>query len=295
MHNLMSSRISTIQALIGSHATNAHVYTDLLNPDFRAVMENVSSTTKSDITLYTPDGKVFYSSTPEVFDKMILGNRIDQKAFHNIRHLHQRFFINKEKLADFGYWVLYAPIMNGDKEIVAILSSPYTEGDYDFRREAFFHAALLINLFLLLLIARSLLGRGRESTVRGTWDCGYAAPDARMEYTGTAFAQPLSDFLHRFTGWRKQVQPPQGYFPQTASIRITTADPATAWFWVPVFRWFGTAAVKIRVLQSGFLHFYILLMTAALILMLAWGFFLCGNTEKSGKTPADTARKEAVK
>jgi len=161
MHNLMSSRISTIQALIGSHATNAHVYTDLLNPDFRAVMENVSSTTKSDITLYTPDGKVFYSSTPEVFDKMILGNRIDQKAFHNIRHLHQRFFINKEKLADFGYWVLYAPIMNGDKEIVAILSSPYTEGDYDFRREAFFHAALLINLFLLLLII-ALLFSTRE-------------------------------------------------------------------------------------------------------------------------------------
>ena len=154
---------------------------------------------------------------------------------------------------------------------------------------------IVSGVFLLLLIARSLLGRGRESTVRGTWDCGYAAPDARMEYTGTAFAQPLSDFLHRFTGWRKQVQPPQGYFPQTASIRITTADPATAWFWVPVFRWFSTAAVKIRVLQSGFLHFYILLMTAALILMLAWGFLLCGNTEKSGKTPADTARKEAVK
>ena len=161
MHNLMSSRISTIQALIGSHATGAQVYTDLLDPSFRSIMENVSSTTKSDITLYTPDGKVFYSSTPEVFDKMILGNRIDQDAFHNIRHLNQRFFINKEKLTDFGYWVLYAPIQNGNKEIIAILSSPYTEGDYDFRREAFFHAALLINLFLLLLII-SLLFSTRE-------------------------------------------------------------------------------------------------------------------------------------
>jgi len=95
---------------------------------------------------------VFYSSTPEVFDKMILGNRMDQDAYHNIRHLNQRFYISQEKIGDFSYWVMYAPIMNSSREVVAIASSPYTEGDYDFRREAFFHAVLLINIFIILLI-----------------------------------------------------------------------------------------------------------------------------------------------
>ena len=152
MHNLMSSRITTIQALIETHAKNAHRPADLLHPGFRSALENISGTTKSDITLYSPEGKVFYSSTPEVFDKMILGSRIDQDAYHNIRHLNQRFYIGQEQITDFSYWVLYAPILNSDREIVAIASSPYTEGDYDFRREAFFHAAMLINLFLLLLI-----------------------------------------------------------------------------------------------------------------------------------------------
>jgi nitrogen fixation/metabolism regulation signal transduction histidine kinase len=83
---------------------------------------------------------------------MILGNRINQEAYHNIRHLKQRFFIGSESISDFRYWSLYAPILNADRDIVAIVSSPYVEGDYDFRREAFFHAALLINIFLLLLI-----------------------------------------------------------------------------------------------------------------------------------------------
>lgn len=152
MLGLMSSRITTIQALVETHAKTADLHTDLLTPTFRTALENISNTTKSDITLYTPEGKVFYSSAPEVFDKMILGNRIDQDAFHNIRHMNQRFFIAQEHIDDFRYWVLYAPIMNTDREVVAIACSPYTEGDYDFRREAFFHAALLINIFIILLI-----------------------------------------------------------------------------------------------------------------------------------------------
>lgn len=164
MRNLMSDRITTIQALIGSYAKNARYYTDLQTPAFRAAIENISTNTKSDITLYSPEGKVFYSTTPEVFDKMILGNRIDQDAYHNISHRNQRFFINQEKISDFSYWALYAPVFNNEREIVAIISSPYTEGDYDFRREAVFHAALLINLFLLLLII-SLLFSTKEVDV----------------------------------------------------------------------------------------------------------------------------------
>ena len=152
MLGLMSSRITTIQALVETHAKGSQKHSDLLTPAFRSAIENISGTTKADITLYTPDGKVFYSSTPEVFDKMILGNRIDQRAYHSIRHLNQRFYIGQESIADFNYWVMYAPVLNSNREIVAIVSSPYTEGDYDFRREAFFHAAMLVNIFLLLLI-----------------------------------------------------------------------------------------------------------------------------------------------
>ena len=152
MHNLMSSKITTIQALIETHAKGVQKPSDLLVPAFRSALENISGTTKSDITLYTPEGKVFYSSTPEVFDKMILGNRMDQDAFYSIRHLNQRFFVGTESVNNVKYWALYAPILNSNRNIVAIVSSPYIEGDYDFRREAFFHAALLINIFLLLLI-----------------------------------------------------------------------------------------------------------------------------------------------
>ncbi len=56
---------------------------------------------------------------------------------------------------------MYAPIFTDSGKMMAIVGIPYTDKSFDFRREAFFHAALIINLFLLLLIA-SLIFSTRE-------------------------------------------------------------------------------------------------------------------------------------
>ncbi|MBQ8838514.1 MAG: GHKL domain-containing protein [Bacteroidales bacterium] len=156
LFNLMSSKISTIQALIEAKVKSASSWQDLTGQDFAAVIESIGNTTKSDITVYSPAGKVFRSTTPEIFEKMIIGSRTNQKAFHNIRHLNQRFYIHRERIDHFRYWSMYAPIFNGQGELLAIISVPYTDRNYDFQHEAIFHAALIINLFILLLIATFL-------------------------------------------------------------------------------------------------------------------------------------------
>ena len=161
MQSLMSTKINTIQALIENRVRQVSSWQDLRGQEFSSVLENIGNTTKSDITLYSPEGKVFVSTTPEVFDKMIIGSRIDQDAFHNICHMNQRFFIQRETIDDYSYWSMYAPVFNDRGEMIAIISSPYTDQNYDFRREAFFHAAMIVNLFLLLLLG-TLLFSTRE-------------------------------------------------------------------------------------------------------------------------------------
>ena len=161
MHNLMTSRITTIQAFVERQARTARVWQDLNTPEFTVHLENIGNTTKSDITIYTPGGKVFKSTNPEVFERMIMGSRLDEEAYHNIRDLHQRFFIHREKVTDYSYWALYAPIFNDNGQMIAIISVPYTDRNFDFRREAFFHGALIFNIFLLLLIG-SLIFSTRE-------------------------------------------------------------------------------------------------------------------------------------
>ncbi len=161
MNNLMSSKITTVQALVEKQARGTADWQGMLTTEFAASLENISNTTKCDITLFTPAGKVFRSTTPEIFERMIMGSRVDEDAFYNIINLHQRFFIHREQVSGYGYWAMYAPIFNDNGEMIAIVGTPYTDRSFDFRREAFFHAALIINLFLLLLIA-SLLFSTRE-------------------------------------------------------------------------------------------------------------------------------------
>ncbi len=157
MFNMMSNKISTIQALLESRCMYAESYRDLGTQDFSSYMENVAGTTKTDITLYTPGGKVYRSTSPEIFDRMIMGSRIDKDAYYNIKYRNQRFYIHKESLAGHRYYALYSPLFNAEGDMVAILSAPYVDTSYDFTRDALFHAATIVNLFFILL-AVTLLG-----------------------------------------------------------------------------------------------------------------------------------------
>ena len=161
MHNLMSSKISTIQAMIENRTRHAYTWKDLMTPEFAQEIEKISATTQSDISFFTPEGKIFRSTSPEVYEKMIIGSRIDQEAYHNICQYHQRFYINRTEVAGYKLWTLYAPIFNDNGDLIAIINTPYTDRSLDFRREATSHAAMIVNLFIILLIA-SLLFTTRE-------------------------------------------------------------------------------------------------------------------------------------
>ena len=152
MHNLMSSKISTIQAMIESRIRHAETWRDLTTQEFAIEVEKISVTTQSDISFFTPDGKVFNSTAPEVYERMMIGSRIDPEAYYNICQRSQRFFINRAEVAGFKLWTLYAPVFNANGELIAIINTPYTDRSLDFRREATSHAATIVNLFLLLLI-----------------------------------------------------------------------------------------------------------------------------------------------
>ncbi len=152
MLRLMSNKINTVQALLERRCLHAESIEDLQNPQFYGSISEVGKIIRSDITLYTPSGKVFLSTAPELFEGMAVGSRLNQDAYYNITKLSQRYFIHKEELARSHYYSLYAPIFNGRGEMLAIVCSPYTDGDYDFSREAVMHASLIVCLFFMLLL-----------------------------------------------------------------------------------------------------------------------------------------------
>ena len=142
-----------------------------------------------------------------------------------------------------------------------------------------FKIALLSVIFVLLTAIlfwiRCKVLPGRKEDKRGcTWDCGYIAPTARMEYTGSAFVQPITDFCRFLMKPFRKIVNPKGIFAKECSYESETADPGVARFWGKIFSWFAGISEKIHVLQSGYLHLYILITTVALIAMLIWGLML---------------------
>ena len=131
-------------------------------------------------------------------------------------------------------------------------------------------ALALLALVLFLALVRHQLLRGREVAVSGTWDCGYARPTARMQYTASSFAQPITDFFESTLRTRKRLVPPHGYFARAASIATETPDVSRDALFHPLFTGVGAALRPLRALQHGHLHLYVLNIALVLAALLVW-------------------------
>jgi hydrogenase-4 component B len=128
---------------------------------------------------------------------------------------------------------------------------------------------LLAGVLTLGLIRRRLLaGRQVEETV--TWDCGYARPTARMQYTASSFAQPLTLLFHMVLRTRIRLVPPEGPFPREAALATDTPDVFREGVYRPVFAGFEHALDRLRVLQHGRVQLYVLYIVLTLIALLVW-------------------------
>ena len=152
LQNIMTSRITTLQSMLQGGLRGAVTEDDLRSQAARSVMESAGNDLKCDVTLFTPDGRMALSTTPEIYDRMIAGCRIPEDAYYSIVLEHRRYSILVERMGNRRYYALYAPVLNANGDMIAIASSPYTEQSYDFENEALVHIASIITVFLLLLM-----------------------------------------------------------------------------------------------------------------------------------------------
>jgi hydrogenase-4 component B len=131
-------------------------------------------------------------------------------------------------------------------------------------------AFAILALIVLIAWLRSRLLSGREVKETGTWDCGYAQPTARMQYTASSFAQPIVDFFNIFQGGWKRLKPPRGYFPATASFRTETLDTSQEKVYRPIFEAVEHLLSKLRVMQHGRIQLYVLYIVLTLIVLFVW-------------------------
>jgi hydrogenase-4 component B len=130
----------------------------------------------------------------------------------------------------------------------------------------------MLILLGLIVAFRWWLLRGRTVVESVTWGCGYRRPTTTMQYTGSSFVQPLLDVFFKTLWTRKTVVSPAGLFPPQASFSSETPDACKDLLYRPVFRQTGNLLARLRWLQHGRVHLYVLYLTITILVLLVWQF-----------------------
>jgi formate hydrogenlyase subunit 3/multisubunit Na+/H+ antiporter MnhD subunit len=117
----------------------------------------------------------------------------------------------------------------------------------------------------------SWMYRRRTVASDGTWGCGYAMPTARIQYTARSFSETLSEhLLPAPLRPRVSAPAPPALFPAPGAFASDCADPMTRGLYEPFLERWADRFARLRWMQQGLLHVYLLYVLVALLVGLAW-------------------------
>jgi hydrogenase-4 component B len=100
-----------------------------------------------------------------------------------------------------------------------------------------------------------------------TWDCGYAAPDARMQYTGGSFGRTASDWFSWILLPERVMRRPRGPFPPNTVLFERVPETVLERLVSPVAAGVMRLASGARRLQHGRVQFYIVYLVGGITVL----------------------------
>lgn len=122
---------------------------------------------------------------------------------------------------------------------------------------------------VLLMLRRRFLPRARPAGAL-TWDCGFAAPGPRMQYTASSFSEPLTRLFGDLLKVRTSESRITGVFPAPASFAARSSDLAESSY-ARIFSGIAAVASWLRGREAGRAQLHVLYTVIAALLLLSWG------------------------
>ncbi len=126
---------------------------------------------------------------------------------------------------------------------------------------------LLLIVAMTALLVKTLVPT-RRSVV--TWDCGYAQPTARMQYTASSFAQQLVRLFSWVLLPITDAARPQSIFPSPRKFHTHVPDPVLDRVLLPGVRRTKRVMKFARIIQVGHVQAYLVYIVVTLLVLLAW-------------------------
>ncbi|MCF8369064.1 MAG: HAMP domain-containing histidine kinase [Bacteroidales bacterium] len=105
----------------------------------------------TDINLYSPEGTLLASSRSEIFNKRLLSNKMDPKAFQNLNYKKASLFIHEEKIAEYPFLSAYLPFINVNNNLIGYINLPYFAKQEELTKEISDFLVAFINIYVILI------------------------------------------------------------------------------------------------------------------------------------------------
>lgn len=93
---------------------------------------SLASTTQTDINVYLPNGRLMATSQPKIFEKKILTDYLNPRAYAAIIEAENNQILLEENVGDLNYKSVYMVLREGDRQqIQGIIAIPFFESEED--------------------------------------------------------------------------------------------------------------------------------------------------------------------
>ncbi len=106
----------------------------------------------SDINLYDESGNLLATSRPELFDKSLMGKKINHEAYWQLEVNKKAEYVHNEVIGDLKYLSAYVPFINRENKLLAYLNLPYFTQQSLLAKEISNLVVAIVNFSVLLIL-----------------------------------------------------------------------------------------------------------------------------------------------
>ncbi len=121
-----------------------------ISDDLLYSFTNLSGTLRTDFNIYTPDGHLYFSSQPGIYEQEIIAPLMNRVAYMSLTTNQKALYVQSENIGMLRYIAAYEPIRNVANKGIGFLSLPYFDRETELKRDISGFLVALINLYVLL-------------------------------------------------------------------------------------------------------------------------------------------------
>lgn len=155
------SIISAINSLEGVYDTGDD------NMNLNDMILDLSAVFYADINVYLPNGNLFITSSPNIFEKGLLSNLLNYEVYCKILHRREHSVVQGEYIGKKRYLSSYSAVYNSSGEVSYIINVTYFShaGRYEYEIASFISTFINIYIIVFLLFLFTLLYLSNQITM----------------------------------------------------------------------------------------------------------------------------------